>query len=324
MSGELKFALILGFMGQQRDRFQVYNPPYTVTEKIQRAAQAEDVGAIEVVYPHEFEDVNAVKQAMSDHGLACSSVNVNIKADPVFHMGSLTSPDPAVRAQAVEYLKAGMDLAPEMGTDIVTCCPLGDGHEYAFQIDYTQAWGWLIEGLREAASHRADVRLSLEYKLNETRAHCIMGSATSALHICEQIGLDNIGVTIDIGHALYGLETPSLSIAQCAHANRLFLIHINDNYRNWDWDLVPGSVNWWDWVECMLYLDKVGYDGWLVSDVMPGRLDGVAVMTAVGRSIKRAKKLLAKVDQDALWAAIRKNDALESYDLLFAALGLDD
>ncbi len=322
MSEEIKYSVIIGFLGQHRDRFQVFNPQYTVAEQIERAAQVENCGAIEIVYPQQLQDVAGAKKLMDDHGLACSTVNVNIKAEPVFHMGALTSPDPAVRAKAIDYLKTGMDLAPELGCDLVTCCPLGDGHEYAFQIDYTQAWGWFIEGIREAASHRSDVRLALEYKLNETRAHCIMGSATSALHICDQVGLDNVGVTIDIGHALYGMETPSLSIAQMAHAGKLFLVHINDNYRNWDWDLVPGSVNFWDWVECLLYLDKVGYDYWLVSDVMPARLDGIEVMNAVGRSIIRVQRLINKVDKDKLWSAIQRNDALAAYDLFYDAMGI--
>jgi xylose isomerase len=324
MATELKYAVILGFMGQHRDRFQVFGPAYTLQDKIQRAAQVPNIGAIEVVYPYELEDVEITRQLMQDCELACSSVNVNIKADPMFHMGSLTSPEPAIRAKAVEYLKIGMDLAPEMGTDIVTCCPLGDGHEYAFQIDYTQAWEWMIEGVRAAAAHRPDVRLSLEYKLNETRAHCVLGTAATALHLCDRVGLPNVGVTIDLGHALLGMETPSLSIAQLASAGKLFLVHINDNYRNWDWDLVPGSVNWWDWIECLLYLDKVGYDGWLVSDVMPSRLDSIKVMDEVGKSVVRGRKLLAKVDQAALWAAIQKNEMAAAYELFYAAMGLDD
>jgi xylose isomerase len=238
-------------------------------------------------------------------------------------MGGLTHSNAAVRAQAIAYLKQGMDISVEMGCNMITCCPLGDGHDYSFQMDYVQAWGWFIEGIREAASHRSDVRLSLEYKANETRARVIMGTATSALHVCDQVGLDNVGVTLDIGHALYAPETPSLSIAQLHHAGKLFLFHINDNYRNWDWDLVPGSVNWWDWVENMLYIEKANYDGWMVSDVMPGRLDAIEVLNAVSRSIKRAKNLLLKVDHDALWSAIRSNNALAAYDQFYKELGLD-
>jgi xylose isomerase len=324
MADDIKFAVILGFMGQTRDRFQVFGPEYTLAQKVARAAQVENCGAVEVVYPGEFQDVAETKKLLDDNGLACSTVNVNVKADPVFHMGGLTSPKKAIRDKAIEYLKTGMDISVEMGCNMITCCPLGDGHDYSFQIDYTQAWGWYIEGIREAAKHRDDVKLSLEYKPNETRARVIMGSAASALHVCDQVGLPNVGVTIDIGHALYAPETPSLSMAQLHHAGRLFLVHINDNYRNWDWDLVPGSVNWWDWIECLLYMEKVGYDYWVVSDVMPARLDSIEVLNAVSRSIKRGKKLLSKVDKDALWAAIQRNDAMAAYDLFYAALGLDE
>jgi xylose isomerase len=323
MTTDIKFAAILSFMGQTRDRFQVWGPPYTLEEKVQRAVKVENLGAVEVVYPQEFEDVACTKKLLDDVGLACSTVNVNIKGDPMFHIGGLTHPDPDVRAKAIAYLKVGMDISVEMGCNMITCCPLGDGHDYSFQMDYIQAWGWFIEGIREAAKHRSDVKLSLEYKANETRARVIMGSATSALHVCDQVGMENVGVTIDIGHALYTPETPALSIAQLHHAGKLFLFHINDNYRNWDWDLVPGSVNWWDWVENMLYIEKVGYDGWVVSDVMPGRLDAVEVLNQVGRSIKRAKNLLAKVDHDQLWACIRSNNAMAAYDLFYDALGLD-
>jgi xylose isomerase len=323
MSTDIKFAVILGFMGQQRDRFQVFGPPYTLEEKFERTAHVELCGAVELLYPAELGDVAKAKELLDRHNLKVSSVNVNIKADEIFHRGALTSCDPAVRAKAVAYIKAGMDLAPELGTDIVTCCPLGDGTEYAFQMDYIDSWGWFVDGIREAAKHRSDVKLSLEYKKSETRAHCVMPSATSALHAAQQTGLDNVGVTVDIGHALYVAEIPSLSLAQCAAANRLFLIHINDNYRDWDWDLVPGSVNWWDWVECMLYIDKIGYDGWLVSDVMSSRLDTVSVMNAVGKSIVRAKNALARVDNNELWALVKKNDALAAYDLFYASLGLD-
>jgi xylose isomerase len=323
MNSDIKFAAILSFMGQTRDRFQIWGPPYTLEEKVQRAAQVENLGAVEIVYPQEFEDVAYTKKLLDDAGLVCSTVNVNIKGDPLFHMGALTHPDPTVRAKAVTHLKEGMDISVEMGCNMITCCPLGDGHDYSFQMDYIQAWGWFIEGIREATKHRSDVKLSLEYKANETRSRVIMGSATSALHVCDQVGMENVGVTIDIGHALYAPETPSLSIAQLHHAGKLFLFHINDNYRNWDWDLVPGSVNWWDWVENMLYIDKVGYDGWVVSDVMPGRLDAIQVLNAVSRSIKRAKKLLSKVDHDDLWTALRSNNAMAAYDLFYKELGLD-
>lgn len=324
MDEDIRFSVILDFMGQTRDRFQTYGPPYTLAESLARAARVRGCTAVEIAHPTHLADFNHARELLSQYNLAVSAVSADLRANPIFNMGALISPDPLVRERAVTLLKEAMDLAPALGVDLVTCCPLADGADYAFQIDYFEAWGRFVEGLRAAASHRPDVRLALEYKPGESRAHGIMGSAMSALHVCDQIGLPNVGVTVDIGHALYGGERPALSIAQVAAAGRLFLVHINDNERGWDWDLVPGSVNWWDWIEVLLYLDRAGYDGWLVSDVMGGRLDAVDVMGHAYKAIRRGRALLRRVDRKRLWSIIGQNDALSAYDQLFAALGLDE
>lgn len=39
MNDNIKFAAILSFMGQTRDRFQTWGPLYTLEEKVQRVAQ---------------------------------------------------------------------------------------------------------------------------------------------------------------------------------------------------------------------------------------------------------------------------------------------
>lgn len=60
-----------------------------------------------------------------------------------------------------------------------------------------------------------------------------------------------------------------MSVALLADAGKLFLVHGNDNYRHWDWDLIPGSINFWDLVESTYYLRKIGYEGWIAFDVFP-------------------------------------------------------
>jgi len=65
-----------------------------------------------------------------------------------------------------------------------------------------------------------------------------------------------------------------------AQAGKLFLVHVNDNYRNWDWDMIPGSVNTWDLVELMFFLGELGYNGWMTSDVAPFRLDPAKTCSA--------------------------------------------
>ena len=312
----IEYSVILGFMGQLQDRFSTYHAPQDLAGKIALAAKVEGATAIEPVYPPDFRDMtpDSFKLLVDQHGLTISSINVNIKLEPKFHNGALTSKDPGIRAEAVQYIKNGMDWAADLGVNLVTVCPLSDGHDYTFEIDYGQAWRWLIEGLAESAEYRPEVNLSVEYKQSEPRAKVIVPNAGVVLFLCEQIGLDNVGLTIDTGHALYALETPAQSISWAASVNRLFLIHINDNYRNWDWDLMPGTVNYWDWLETMLVLDEVGYDGWIVSDVFPARTDPVETLSASYRLMQYADRLLDKFGRDRLRQLIRDRQVIRIYD----------
>lgn len=311
-----KYSVILGFMGQLKDRFAAYHEPKGLAEKIALTATIEGVRGIEAVYPFDFEGQNAesYQQLLTQHNLEVSSVNVNLKAEAHFHHGALTALDPGVRAEAVQYIKTGMDWAADLGTNLVTVCPLSDGHDYPFEINYRQAWRWMVDCLGEAAAYRPEVRLSVEYKQSEPRARVIVPNAGTVLYLCEQIGLANVGLTIDTGHALYITETPAQVIGLAADAGRLFLVHINDNYRNWDWDLMPGAINLWDWLETLLALEDAGYDSWLVSDVFPARTDPVQTLSASYRAIRNGYKLLDKFGRQRLRSMIDKRDVIQIFD----------
>jgi xylose isomerase len=312
----VRYAVILAFMGEMQDRFASYQQPRDLAQKLALASQIEGAQGIEPVYPFDFRDAStgSFRKLLDRHQLTVSSVNVNIKSEKRFHCGALTSIDSGIRADAVQYLKAGMDWAAELGADLVTVCPLSDGHDYPFEMDYGQAWQWLVEGLGEAAAHRPEVRLSIEYKQSEPRARVIVPNAGITLLLCEQIGLDNVGLTLDLGHSLYAGETPAQMLSLTASVGRLFLVHINDNYRNWDWDMMPGTVNYWDWLEALLILDEVHYDGWLVSDVFPARTDPVQTLSACYRTIQYAERLLDRLGREKLRQMIRQRDVIRVFD----------
>ncbi len=310
------YSIILGFMGQLTDRFAKYHEPRDLAGKLELAASVEGVRGVEPVYPFDFKGMNyqAFKDLLAKNNLQVSSVNVNIKTEPKFHQGALTAIDPGIRSEAVQYIKTSMDWAAELGTNLVTVCPLSDGHDYSFEIDYRAAWHNMIDGLGEAAAYNPNVKLAVEYKQSEPRARVIVPNVGTTLFLCEQVGADNIGVTIDTGHALYAAETTAQAFALAAAANRLYLVHINDNYRNWDWDLMPGSVNFWDWLEAVLMLEELKYDGWLVSDVFPARTNPVDTLSASYRAIVNAEKLLDKFGRDRLRSLIANRQVIQVFD----------
>jgi xylose isomerase len=315
-----KYSVILGFLGKLNDRFSTYGEARDITAKFEIASKIEGLQGLELVYPFDFSDVSFTTSLLKQHNLVCSTVNVNTKAEPKFHLGALTSKDSGIRKEAIQYLKTAMDISAELGTNMITCCPLSDGYDYAFEADYPKAWKWLVDGVCEAAAYHADVKVSMEYKQSEPRHKVVIPNAGTTLALCLQTGQSNVGVTMDMGHALYMGEGTAWAAGLLAQAGRLFLVHVNDNYRNWDWDMIPGSVNTWDLVECMYYLGEIGYQGWLTSDVAPFRLDPVKTCSATYRSVVWAEKVIEKIGREKIREIVAHGDPIDALDALQAAV----
>jgi xylose isomerase len=80
--------------------------------------------------------------------------------------------------------------------------------------------------------------------------------------------------------------------------------------------MMPGTVNYWDWLEALLVLDEVHYDGWLVSDVFPARTDPVETLSASYRTIQYAERLLDRLGRERLRQMIRTRDTIQVFDAL--------
>ena len=317
---ELKHSVMVSLMGRQADRFHEYQPARDLAERLTMVKRVRGVEGIEIVYPGDFADPKQTVAMVRDSGLAVSAVNLNVKSAKKWQAGSFTAPDPQIRRDAVADLKTVMDLAAELDAGMVTCCTLIDGHNYAFQVDYLQQWGWLEEGIAEAARHRSDVRISLEYKLNEARNYVVLGDMGRTLYLCERLGMDHIGVTMDVGHALVARETPAEMLCLAAQAGRLFYVHFNDNGREWDWDMLPGSVNPWDLIEMMFYLDRLDWEGWLAYDVLTRNGDPVETMSATIEIVKTAGKLLDKLGREQLEGFIQEGIPARAFEHLVTSL----
>ncbi len=317
---ELRHSIMLGMMGGIADRFHRYQPSRTLAERLSMVQQVRGVDGIEIVYPSDFQDVDETVAVVKDVGLPVSAVNLNVKSQKKWQRGSFTAPDPQLRAEAVADMKIAMDLAAELGTDMITCCPLIDGHNYSFQVDYLKQWHWLEAGIAEAAEHRSDIRISLEYKLNESRNYCLLGDMGRSLYLCERLGFAHVGVTMDVGHALIAKETPAEMLALAAQADRLFYVHFNDNAREWDWDMLPGSVNVWDLVEMLYYMDRLHWNGWLSYDVATRDGDEVEQMSAAIAIVEAGIRLLDKLGRDQLQTFVEAGLPAYAYAYLFEKL----
>lgn len=317
---KLQHSLMVGILDRYADRFTEYQPARSFEERLAAVAGIEGAAAVELVYPADFQDRETTERLVREADLKVSAVNLNVKADARWRYGSFTNPDASVRQEAVAWLKTAMDLAADLGANLVTVCPLMDGWDYSFQVDYTKQWKWLVEGLREGATHRADVRVSIEYKAFESRASIIVPDIGTTLHLCDRIGLPNVGVTMDVGHALIAQETPAMSAAMAHAAGRLFYVHFNDNNRHWDWDMVPGATHLWEMVETLFYLDKMGWEGWLAYDVFTKHGDPAEAFQSTLRAMEALEALVDRLGREKLQDLIDNESPAKAAEYLVTAL----
>ena len=308
-----KQGVITGFLSKTKDRFHEYNEPKSLEEKFQMVAGMDGIDGVEVVYPYEVDKPEQLKGLLDKYDIKMAAVNVNIKAEPEFRNGGLTSGTKEIRDRAVRFIKKAKDFAEEVGADKVTCCPLSDGYEFSFQCDYAQAWKYLVATFCEAGSYRPEIPLFIEYKPSETRGRCFIDTAAKTLCLLNDIGIDRLGVTLDFGHSMYGNENPAEAVTLLAESRFPFYVHINDNDGKWDWDYFVGSKHLLEYVEFLYYLQRYGYNDYLTSDTSPTRWDIKGTFETNARLTNKIWNLLASLEKMEFESIISKGDYLKTW-----------
>jgi xylose isomerase len=319
-----KYAVIISNFGNRADRFlSGYGEDRTLAELFESAQRTAGLSGVELVGTWHITErnVSEIGRLLRDHNLQLVSIIPDHFASRIYGCGAFTAKDAQVRMRAVADTKAMMDAAAELGCDLVSVWNGQDGYDYSFQADYIQERDWLVEGLRECARHRTDVRLSLEYKLKEPRTHCYLGTVTGTLMVAQEVGLPHVGVTIDVGHSLLAYENVAEAIAILGRAdNKLFHMHLNDNYRLWDDDMIVGSVHTVEYLEMLYWLDRVGYRGYLSMDQYPYREEPEQAIAESIAWLRALRRVVDRMGKDQITDVIRRGNASEAQRLVRAAM----
>lgn len=313
---KVKCGIITGFLGQTKDRFREYNQAVSLEEKLALVSEMQDVDGVELVYPYEVPEAAELLSLMKGKGLQIAAINVNVKSEPEFLMGGITSNKPEIREKAIRFIKEAKDYALAVGADKVQCCPLGDGYEFNFQENYARSWSLMTDAFAEAAAYKPEMPLYVEYKPSEVRGRCFLDSAAKSLYMLEKIGNPNLGITLDFGHSLYGGETPAEALCLIAESGFPYYIHINDNDRKWDWDFMAGSHNFLAYAEFLYYLQKYGYTGYLTSDTSPQRLNIKETFEANARWTNKLWNLVKGFDRKEMDRLMNTEDFMDMWKFL--------
>jgi sugar phosphate isomerase/epimerase len=181
----------------------------------------------------------------------------------------LASPDPAVRAEALEYLRACLVWAAEIGAPLVQMLPSGETRLTPIA-SRDEEWRWSVEGVRAAAldAERHGVRIAIE-PLNRYEAYLVTTVDDAVAYVAD-VGSPSVGMTVDVFHA--GIEDRSPADAVRAAGARLFHLHVAESNRR---GLGRGHL---DLSALAAALGAVDYRGSIVLEVVPPGASPYAVL----------------------------------------------
>lgn len=277
-----------------------YKDKMLLEERISHIGKIKGAKGIEITYPGDINEDNyqEYKILLDKYNLSISGMGVEIVCDKKWATGSFSSPIESIRNESVELVKKAMDFADSIGVGVVSLWFGQDGFDYMFQVDYAQAFKNMVECIKVCAKHKPNIKLGIEYKVSEPRLKCMINSASKALSVCLLSGCENVGVTLDVGHALNAGENLAEVVSLLISQNRLFHLHLNDNYLIADDDMPIGSVHFLQFLEMFYWLKKLGYKGWYSLDMYPYRDDPDEAVKASITFIEKMDELVDKKFSD--------------------------
>jgi xylose isomerase len=255
------------------------------------------------------ESVDDVAAALDRTGIRAIAITPHLYMRQ-FGKGSFTNPDAKVRQQAVDLCKRGVDIAGRLNATYLKFWPGQDGYDYPFQADHARLWDLQLDGVRQVVESAPELQFAIEYKLKEPRNHMVFSTAARTLLGIEDIGAPNLGIVLDMGHSLFAKETPA-DVLQLVHRRgRLVSVEVNDNLREWDDDMVVGSVHPVETLEFLWALRRIGWERPVLLDQFPFREDPVGAATLSIQVIEGMERMLDRIDSAALLDAQERQDAL--------------
>ncbi|MDP9262241.1 MAG: sugar phosphate isomerase/epimerase, partial [Actinomycetota bacterium] len=239
-----------------------------------------------------------------------------------------SSPDDAVRADALQEALDAADFVGELGAQMIVW-PGVEGYNYPFQVPYRETWARLVDGIAQAAERLASHGrlLFLEHKNSEPAMKIHMSNIVMTLYVIYKLrerGIDNVKVNMDWQHLIMNGEHLPEYAALLASEGLLGHQHANSGWGTFDDDNMVGATAFMETLELALELRRANYGAngeRLGFDLYPYTEDQVA---AVKRSVLQWRfidSVAARIDDAALREAQQAKDAVRAYELVYAALG---
>ena len=319
--------------GDTGTRFAVFPQKGVPRDPFEKLADAAQVHALTGVCPSvavhipwdKVDDYPELREHAESLGVRIGAVNPNLFQELEYKLGSVCHPDPAVRRRATDHLLECVEVAREVGSDVLSLW-FADGTNYAGQDSFVERRHRMVECLGEVyATMPEGLRMLLEYKPYEPAFyHTDLADWGAALTACQRLG-ERAQVLVDLGHHAKEVNIEYV-VALLLDEGRLGGFHFN-NRKYGDDDLIVGSVNPFELF--LIYVELVEAEeraGTRIDYMIDQTHNIEPKMEAMILSVTNLQEAYAKallVDHAALAEARHAGNLLGAHRLLLAAFATD-
>jgi xylose isomerase len=243
-------------------------------------------------------DPDKLVKKLADYDLTVSNLAVECWADRKWKHGGFSNHEANIRKETVKLFKEAIDFSKEVKAESVLLWPAHDGLDYPFQCDYRDGWKYLVETIRAIGEYDPSVKIAIEYKGKDPRQKQYVSNVGKLMMLLGDVGLENVTGVIDVGHALMVQENLAESLVILDSHGKLGQVHLNENYKDADPDMIFGTINFWEILEFFYYLNQTEFEGWCSIDTIVPRDD-------------RAQSL--KMGVELIWRYKRMTDELAKH-----------
>ena len=266
----------------------------------------------------------AVAKMLRRHGLKAEFVAPRLWMSPLTIDGAYTSNDPKARAYARKRSRVCIDIANELGTDLVVLWLAREGTYIREAKDAKVAVDRLAEAIDDMLRYDRNIRVAVEPKPNEPMDHAYLPTTGHAVAAAFRTSApDRVGVNIESAHAILAGLDPSDEMGFALSFGKLMSVHLNDqNGLKFDEDRSFGAVDLRRAFNQVRILDRHDYGKkgeWVGLDVKAMRTQKAGVAL---RHLANSREFFQKLLAVSRSISDRKLDALvaardyEAIDLL--------
>jgi xylose isomerase len=190
-------------------------------------------------------EAKALKKKLDDAGVAAEIVAPRLWFSPMTVDGAYTSNDPKCRKYAIERSLRCIDIANELGSDLIVLWLAREGSYLRESKNARKCFDYLVEAINKMLAYDKKIRIAIEPKPNEPMDLAYIPTIGHALALA-QLTRDakRVGCLIESAHAILAGLDPADEIDFACTFGKLWSLHLNDqNGLKFDQDKPFGSAN---------------------------------------------------------------------------------